>query len=133
MSKNILCTIDFSESSRHALQWAVAEAQKYSGHLTILYTYRLIKPKNGEIVEIKKKIEEDAALKFSQLESEILLNQNISYDFRIEVGFINDRVAFFTQHNPIKFLVMDRAMGSSNKESFNELVEHIKVPLVIVP
>jgi hypothetical protein len=78
-------------------------------------------------------MEEEALLKFSELEKEILLDRDISYDFRMEVGFINDRVEFFVKKNPIKFLVVDKEMSAKNKESFEALVEHINVPLVIIP
>lgn len=133
MPETILYTTNFSDSSRHALEWAVTEALQQSAHITILFTYRLIKSKNGEIIQIKKKIEEEALLKFSKLESEMLLNKNISYDFRMEVGFINDRVEFFMKKNPTKFLVIDKEMSDKNKESFEALIEQMKVPLVIMP
>jgi hypothetical protein len=133
MLETILCTTNFSDSSRHALQWAITEARQQHAHITILFTYRLIKPKNGEIIQIKKKMEKEAMLKFSKLEKEILLNKNISYDFRMEVGFINDRVELFIKKTPIKFLVMDKETSAINKESFEALVAYIKVPLVIVP
>jgi hypothetical protein len=133
MAKTILYTTNFSDSSNHALKWAVTLAKQLKAHITILYTYRLIKSQNGEVIQMKKKIEEKALRNFATLEHELLANQNISYDFRMEVGFMNDRVEHFTQKVPINFLVMDREMSTENRESFDKLVEHITVPLVIVP
>ena len=133
MAKTILYTTNFSNSSKHALQWAITLARQLKAHITILYTYRLIKSNNSEVIQLKKKIEEDALHKFATLEHDLLSNQNISYDFRMEVGFMNDRVHQLTQKVPINFLVMDREMSTENKESFDELVEQIRIPLVIVP
>jgi hypothetical protein len=133
MAKTILCTTNFSTSSRHAVQWAVNLARQLKAHVTILYTYRLIKSQNGEAVQLKKKIEEEAMQHFADLEQDVLEGQNISYDFRIEVGFMTDRVEHMLQKTPVNFLVMDKEMSAKNKESFEELVEHIKIPLVIVP
>jgi hypothetical protein len=133
MAKSILCTIDFSEGSRQALSWAVGIALELNMHLTILYTYRLIQSPNGNVVQLKKQLEEDAARNFTQLEKDLLLGRQLSYDFRTEVGFMADRVENHTRQHAISFLVMDKNMSSSSKESFDELFEHIHVPLVIVP
>ncbi len=133
MAKTILCTTNFTDSSKHAVQWAVNLARQLKAHVTILYTYRLIKSQNGEAVQLKRKIEEEAMQHFADLEQDILEGQNISYDFRMEVGFVTDRVEQLIQKTPINFLVMDKEMSSKNKESFEELVENIRIPLVIVP
>lgn len=133
MTATILCTVNFSDSSKHALQWAIDLARQLKAHITILYTYRLIKSKQGETVGMKRRIEEEALKNFETLEHEFLAGQNISYDFRVEVGFVNDRVEQLVQKTNINFLVMDREMSSNNKESFDELVEQIRIPLVIVP
>jgi hypothetical protein len=133
MGKGILCTIDFSESSRQALCWSVALAKQLDAHLSILYTFRLFNVHNGEVIEMKRKIEREAQEKFQSLEKECLLGKGISYDFKTEVGFISNRVKDHTNKNEVGFLVMSNKMNASNKESFDELAESIKVPLVIVP
>jgi hypothetical protein len=133
MTATILCTINFSDSSRHALQWTIDLARQLKAHITILYTYRLIKSQQSEIVGMKRKIEEEALMNFKTLEHEFLEGQNISYDFLMEVGFINDRVERLLQKTSINLLVMDREMSANNKESFDELVEQTRIPLVIVP
>ncbi|HEX5171820.1 MAG TPA: universal stress protein [Cyclobacteriaceae bacterium] len=134
MAKTILCTTNFSASSKHAVQWAVNLARQLKAHVTILYTYRLIKSHNGEAVALKKQIEKEALQHFEDLEQDILEGQNVSYDFRIEIGFVTDRIEQLIQKTPVTFLVMDKEqMSANNKESFEELVEQIKIPLVIVP
>lgn len=133
MSKAILCTIDFSESSKQALRCAAALARDLRTHLTILYTYRLIREKNVEIFKRKKEIEEEATLNFLAIEKELLKDLGISYDFKTEVGFVADRVEAYAEKTPISFLVIDKNMAADSKETFDELMESTQVPMVIVP
>lgn len=134
MSLSILCVIDFSESSKKALQWAVQNASTDKSHLTILYPYRLIHVPYGEsAMALRKKIEEEANRNFQILEKDLLLNKHISYDFKTEVGFIADRVEEHTKNQPINFLVIDKNIRTNNKESFDDLMENMHVPMVIIP
>lgn len=133
MTNGILCTVDFSESSKNALRWSVSLAKLLKTRLTILYTYRLLNSHNGEAVEFRKKTEDDARQKFSFFEKEILEGCGVRYEFKIEVGFISNRVKDHAKKNGVSFLVMGNKMSSTNKESFDELAENIQVPLVIVP
>jgi nucleotide-binding universal stress UspA family protein len=133
MVKTILCTIDLSASSKHAIQWAVTLAQQLKAHLTILYTYRLMPAPSGEVVEVKKRMEEDALLQFKQLEKEYLNGKGVSYDFRTEVGFIADRIEDHAKKNNLNVVVMGKNVGSNNSETFTELMENIHVPTLVVP
>lgn len=133
MTKGIVCTVDFSESSKEALKWAVSMAKVLQTHLIVLYTYRLLNSHNGEAVELRKKIEEEAKLNFASFEKEILNGSGVAYEFKIEVGFISNRIRDYAKKNGISFLVMGNKTSSSNKESFDELAENTQVPLVIVP
>jgi nucleotide-binding universal stress UspA family protein len=133
MDNTILCTIDFSEPSKDVLKYAVNLSRQFNSHITVLYTYRLLNSLNGEAVEIRKKIEEQAMQNFAVLEKEVLAGSGVSYDFKIEVGFVSNRVKEYAKKNGISFLVMGKTMNGSSKESFDELAENIQVPLVIVP
>jgi nucleotide-binding universal stress UspA family protein len=133
MTQGIICTVDFSESSKEALRWSIALAKLLGTHLTILYTYRLLNSRDGDAVESRKKIEESAKINFSSFEKEILAGCNVKYEFKIEVGFISNRIKDYAKKNGASLLVMGSKMNSSNKESFDELAESIQVPLVIVP
>jgi nucleotide-binding universal stress UspA family protein len=133
MNKEIICTIDFSDSSREALKWSVSLAALLKSHLTILYTYRLLNSHNGEAVQAKKKIEENAFLKFAELKKDVLEGHDIAYDFRVEVGFVSNRIRHYANLNGVSFLVMGNTMNSTNKESFDELAQSLQVPLVIIP
>lgn len=132
-SHRILCAVDFSESSLHALRWAVSLARQFDEHLTILYTYRLIKPTHGHALDMKKKIEEDSLQHFRLLEKEYLADPLLSYDFQMEIGFMADRITDQLRHNHISFLVMDKSMHTVNKEMFDDLLGRLPIPLVLVP
>ncbi len=133
-TKTILCAIDFSESSIHALRWAVEIAVLLEAHLTIVYPYRLIRTGNGtEVVQLKKAIEEEAMRNFAPLEKDILGNLSLSYDFRPEVGFISDRVRDHVQKQPLSFLVMGKMLDDGGTELLQNLVGEINVPVMIVP
>ncbi len=132
MTKGILCTTDFSDSSKEALKCSICLAMTLGAHLTILFTYRLFK-QYGEVIAMKRKIEEDAWHNFNLLEKELLAGRAISYDFKTEVGFVTDRVEEHNKKNSIGFLVMGKSMTTLNKETFDDLVAHLHIPLVIVP
>ncbi len=134
MSASVLCIIDFSESSRKALQWAIANAMSHKSHLTILYPYRLTRAQYGEsAIALRKKIEDEARKSFGILEQDLLVNKKISYDFKTEVGFISDRVEEHTKNHPVVFMVINKSIRKGNRESFDELVDGTEIPLVIIP
>jgi nucleotide-binding universal stress UspA family protein len=133
MKKGILCVVDFSDSSREALRWSIQLAQELNTHLTVLYTYRLLQPYSGDALEMKRKIEEEASKKLQELEKEILLNAGVSYSLKTEVGFIADRAKDHAKKNGADLLVVGNKLSSANKQSFDDLVADIKMPLVIVP
>src|SRR6266536_1217917 len=43
-SEHVLCAVDFSESSRHALDYAIALARWHRAPVTVLYVHRLTVP-----------------------------------------------------------------------------------------
>lgn len=132
MTNAILYATDFSDSSNEALEWAIRLAKEQNSHLTILYTYRLLK-QNGEVLFIKKKMEDEGLRNFKALEKEFLEGTGISYDFKTEVGFVDDRIEEHTKKNKVGFLVIGKNMSIRNKESFDHLMENLQAPLVIVP
>src|SRR5690242_12673421 len=115
MNNVTLCTIDFSEASRNALNYAIHLSKQLNSHVTILYAYRFPAMKDEGPLEVRKKIEADAKQKFSILEKDILQNSGISYDFKIEVGFVSNRVTEYAKNNDVKFLVMGNKMNASSK------------------
>ena len=132
MKNEILCTIDFSEASKNALRWSIDLAKRLESHVTVLYTYRLNK-QNEAAIPMKKKMEAEAQSNFSELERELLVGKGIKYDFKTEVGFVADRIEDHAKRQSVGFLVMGKSMTIGNREAFEELMEHLDVPLIIVP
>ena len=133
MNKGILCAIDFSESSKAPVKWSVALAEHLDAPLTILYTYRLLNVQNANLVELRKRVEENAFHKFQVWEQELLQGMEISYDFKVEVGFISNRMREHAKNVGLSFMVLGSKMNENAEESFDELAEEFNVPLVIVP
>jgi nucleotide-binding universal stress UspA family protein len=131
MTNGIVSVTDFSDSSRETVRWAIDLAKRLDSHLTILYTYRLFK-QEGEAVPLKRRMEEEASKKFTELESQLLAGSGIEYDFKTEVGFVDDRITEYVKHNKLSFLVMGK-VGARNNETFDGLLKSLQVPLVIVP
>jgi nucleotide-binding universal stress UspA family protein len=133
MNNVTLCTIDFSDASKNVLNCAVQLSKQSNSHITVLYAYRFLAGQGEEPLEARKRIEANAKQKFLALERDILLRSGISYDFKIEVGFVSNRVKEYAKANGVNYLVMGNTMNATSRESFDELVEKIHIPLVIVP
>jgi len=132
--KSILCVIDFSESSIQALRWSVELSQRFEAHLHVMYPYRLIEPKAGEeIIQYKKDTEEVANKRFEMIEKDHLVGKGISFDFKPEVGFLSDRIDARIRKHSLMMMVISKNVSLVNKENFNELLDKIKIPLVLVP
>ena len=136
--KTILCAVDFSESSLHALRWTMAEAQLHKTQVIFLFCYRLIA--TGDEVEslnMKHDIETKALEQFHKTEIEFISKATVPYQFIMEVGFFSSRIEMFVRKSPVSLLVL----GSSIIENFNEyknlsfdqFIRTSKVPVVIVP
>jgi hypothetical protein len=130
----ILCLIDFSEASRQALEWAAGEAQKQETRLTVLYPYRLnqLKGKN-DLATLRQGIDAEAVLNFQKIAKETLDSVNVAYEFKPEVGFINDRIFAHSHRKEFSMMVISKHMAATNRDSMMELIDLIKFPLVIVP
>lgn len=132
MANTILCVIDMSKSSKETIRWGVTMAQYLKAHLIILYTYRLIPTKNGEVVQHKKKIEENAMQKFRVFENELLTDKGVPYEFRTEVGFVSDRIEDHAKNNSLNFLVIDKHINT-NKETLDDSLDHLQIPTLLIP
>lgn len=131
---SILCIIDFSESSTKALVWATGIAADLSAHLIIVHPHRLNQlVKNEDRVLAKKKMDIEATKNFEEIATKLFKNSSVSYDFQSEVGFIQDRVKEYIRKNNILLVAMGKKLMTANKETVDELMEQIDVPLVIIP
>jgi nucleotide-binding universal stress UspA family protein len=133
MPKSILCAIDFSESSLNALKWAAELSARFNSHLTVLYPYRLLQATKEDVVELKKKNVELATRKFEALENDYLNGKVMSFEFSPEVGFLTDRIEDHLRKNSILLMVIGKNMNSTNQENLDDLINHVKVPVVVIP
>lgn len=133
MPKSILCAIDFSESSLNALKWAAELSSKFNSHLTVLYPYRLIQSSKEDVVEIKKKNVELATRKFEALENDYLNGKVTSFEFSPEIGFLSDRVEDHLRKNSILLMVIGKHMNTNSQENLDDLINNVKVPVVVIP
>jgi hypothetical protein len=128
----ILCTLDFSDSSQNALRLGIMLAKQLNAHLTLLYTFRLIKMPLNEAVGYKNKMELEAINNFSIVEKDYLKDSGLTYDFKSEVGFMAHRVEELIRKQHIDFLILDKKLPG-NSETLDELISKVSIPMVLVP
>lgn len=109
-------------------------AINHKAKLRVLYPYRLTQL-NGrdDVLQSKKNIEAEAKNNFVKLAEGLFNGNQPSYDFKAEVGFINDRVHSFTRHAEVLMVVISKRMANTNREALNELLDQLHTPLMIVP
>jgi nucleotide-binding universal stress UspA family protein len=130
----ILCLIDFSESSRKSVEWAMGMAKKLEADLTVVYPYRLdVAGKREDVVQGKKDRDTKAVRDFEKMTKDILKDDETKCEFFSEVGFIPDRVEEHVRKRNVLFVVMMKDFALPQKEVFTELLERIQVPLVVIP
>jgi hypothetical protein len=130
----VLCLIDFSEASGHALKWAGLEASKQDAQLVVLYPYRLTQLRGKEgLVKLRQGIDTEAIVNFEKIARENLHDIPVKYEFKPEVGFMTDRVYAHSHQTEFSMLVISKHMAMNNRESIGELIDLVKFPLVIIP
>jgi Universal stress protein family len=130
----ILCLIDFSEASRQALTWAASEANKQQAQVIVLYPYRLKQMQGKDnLLKIREGINTEAIFNFEKIAKDTLIEAKVPFEFKPEIGFMNDRVYAHSHRKEFSLLVISKSMAMENKENMMELIDLIKFPLVIVP
>lgn len=130
----ILCVIDFTEASKIALQVALDIASSAKSRLSVLYPYRLTKPMNvSDVAQWRKSIDLDATNSFTRMTSSLFKESGVAWDFKPEVGFIDDRVEAFTEKNNVGIIVMSSELSRTNNEALIDMLDRLTCPLLIVP
>lgn len=130
----VLCVIDFSEPSTEALQAAIKIARATASTLTVLYPYRLNQPRNiPDLSQWKRNIESDATSNFHRMTSTLLRDSHVSCEFKVEVGFIDDRVEVFAKTHDVTLVVVSSELIHKSDGAFTDMLEKLKSPLLIVP
>jgi hypothetical protein len=131
---SILCIVDFSVASKEVMKCAIGMAEKNKVPVTILHPYRLNQvERNEDMVTVKRKLDQDALENFKILSDGLFKNKKISFDFRAEVGFVQDRIEDYARKHKILFLVIGFDHASRDKEVMEGVLKETEAPLVIVP
>jgi hypothetical protein len=131
---SVLFLTDFSEASKEALRWAGHLANHHHANLRVLYPYRLTQLNGSDnLLQAKKNIEAEAKTNFTKMADVVFKDGQPPYDFKAEVGFINDRVYSYTKKSEVLVVVISKRMASTNREALNELLDHLRTPLLVVP
>ena len=126
--------IDFSEASRDALKAAVGVAGSTGSRLSVLYPYRLNQPRTvPDVATWKKSIDADANSSFNRMTINLFKDSNVLWEFKSEVGFINDRVEAFTQKHNVGLVVMSSELSKNSNEKLEGMIDKLTCPLLIVP
>lgn len=134
----ILCALDLSEASLPVLEVAMEMANRCESHLTVLFSYRLIQEDaKSEIIELRKSVESRAKHEFELLETKLNGRKTPSYDFRMEIGFLSDRIESFNKKNPVDLVVIGQRLASTMSEhkgsTFQQFISSVKIPVLLVP
>lgn len=136
--KDILCVVDFSMSSLNAMAFAFEMAGRTKGNVIVLFCYRLMAALHDEeTASRKRKIEEEALMKFKEFEKEHLAGKRLSYKFVMESGFPHYRIEMFLEKNPARLLVLGSSVAQNFDEyksvGFEKFAKSSKIPVVLVP
>ncbi|MEX2232278.1 MAG: universal stress protein, partial [Cyclobacteriaceae bacterium] len=134
----ILCVIDFTESSGTVLEVGARIAYACKAHLIVLFPYRLIDyGYRGDMGSLKFKLEAEAREKFHDLQKSIPTMETPTCEFHPEIGFIADRINSYVRKNKIDMVIVgqEQTVNTKDVKEFNlqHLIADSKVPFVIVP
>lgn len=132
----VVCAVDFTETSVLVLKAAVELADRFAKRLIVLYAYRII-PENEAIGDYRKMVIKKAHEDFALLEKKLGLNGSLPYEFRVEVGFLADRIKNAVQASPEAFIVIGQKLALEINEqkgmTLEEFIVQASVPVLIVP
>lgn len=136
--RQILCVIDFTDSSGKVLEVATRIANACRAHLIVLFPYRLIDHTfQGKLPSLKLKLESAAREKFEKLKESLPVMETLSVEFQPEIGFTSDRINAHVGKDPIDMIVVGQELTDSPNDikGFNlqHLISNSKLPVVIVP
>lgn len=134
MKGKILCPIDFSESSIEALKYAIEMAKREERGVTVLYSYRLIEPDQGDgILKFRNRVEMRARARFCMLEPFFHNGTVTDHEFLIEIGFFSDCILRQVRNERIDKIVIDDKMRRLvNDLPHGGFLASLPVPVIIV-
>ena len=136
--KQILCVIDFTESSAKVLEVAARIASACRAHLLVLFPYRLIQNGyRGDMPSLKVKLETEAVENFRSLRKNLAGYEHLSCEFAAEIGFAADRIQAHTKNKNIELVIIGQHQNAVSNDlkglSLEGLIAGSGLPFVIVP
>lgn len=140
---HILVPIDFSESSKNALQAAICIAKKASAKITLVNSVHVHTPlphlKGGNLIEaVVSDYEHQVQEAFHDLETEIVELNEVPHEFDRFVAYLTDAIFSETETRDIDLIVMgtraehtlgERVLGSNPVE----VIKVSDVPVLVIP
>ncbi len=132
--KPILCVIDMMDTSAQILEVAGQMALAYKTSLNVLYPYRLIDSGfSGDVAKLKVKLEGEANQKFAALQKKINALQQVSCEFKPQIGFPEHLIQSQLKLNNVGMIIVGQAIGERNGIALQELISAAQLPCIIIP
>ena len=139
--KKILIPIDFSDNSKNALKYGIEVARKTDAKLTLLHAYRLLGPQIGPVrkseLSLKETLDQNPKENFADIELKFLKDSGLTYEFQIEIGFIETVIKLITQNQPIDMVIMgtrgENHYGNFLGSTTTRVIKEINCPVLAVP
>jgi nucleotide-binding universal stress UspA family protein len=141
MGKTILVPTDFSRNADAALKYAIGLAEEIESSLLILHSYRLLQTAVPSVDQspfsIKNQWDKDTWEKFRSIESNIIKNSKIRYDFEVDVGFASDAIISSVEANDIGMVIMGTAGAGAMSQVLGsttlKIIDKVICPIMVVP
>jgi hypothetical protein len=130
--KNILFPIN---GSQQALDYAIMMAKKSYAKLHFLKTYRLTDTRGDKSLSaksIKDSLYQQLVDEFESTYKSRLEESGINYDFKVEIGFLTDRILAAIEDSKIDMLLIN-SFQKSHDDSIIERIQEVSVPVMLIP
>ncbi|MCB9282867.1 MAG: universal stress protein [Lewinellaceae bacterium] len=137
--KNLLVPTDFSPNARHALEYAIAIANRMGCHIHLLHTYKL-PSKAGMFISVDQYVMEDIRPDMHKWEEEV--REKLDGSASISSSILRDSpvhgILQTAEEESIDLIVMGTQGASGLKEVFlgsttGSVLQQARVPLLAIP
>jgi nucleotide-binding universal stress UspA family protein len=135
--RTIVCPIDFSETSRHALRWAVALAVRRQSRLTIVAA---VEPLLAEAarVRLQQDLRTETRSVLKEFVDPVISRVQIAYELEVDIGHAPDLILAAASRQSADLIVMGtRGIGGLQKLLVGSTTERVlrrtRIPILAVP
>jgi nucleotide-binding universal stress UspA family protein len=145
--KRILVPIDFLDSSKTAVKFAIEIAKKNRSKIFLLHAYRLMQPniillpyfksEDYSGPELKKELENYSHVQYENFEREVFKDDKIDHEFLTEVGFTAQAIESTVEEKDIDLVVMGTTNSKNVRDFWGsntlEVIRTVKCPVLAIP